>query len=129
MALWHTPPARTLFPHLSVQSTSSRLVSRLSNVANGDVIQFQFLEKNHTVTQSTFAAPCSNVTSTTGEVTGVDSGFQFVNSTTEFPVWQITINNASAPLWFYCRQAKCVIPPPRAVQILCVLTAAPCAHS
>ncbi|KAM5538049.1 hypothetical protein V8D89_008246 [Ganoderma adspersum] len=80
--------------------------SSLTGVANGDIIQFQFLEKNHTVTQSTFAAPCSNVTSTTGAVTGVDSGFQFVNSTTEFPVWQITINNASAPLWFYCRQAK-----------------------
>ncbi|KAI1791640.1 hypothetical protein LXA43DRAFT_1094261 [Ganoderma leucocontextum] len=79
----------------------------LTGVANGDIVQFQFLDKNHTVTQSTFAAPCSNITDTTGAVTGVDSGFQFVNTTaTEFPVWQITINNASAPLWFYCRQAK-----------------------
>nr|VWP00660.1 Non-specific serine/threonine protein kinase (EC [Ganoderma boninense] len=79
----------------------------LSNVANGDIIQFQFLEKNHTVTQSTFGAPCSNITDASGAVTGVDSGFQFVNtSATQFPVWQITINNASAPLWFYCRQAN-----------------------
>ncbi|PIL24426.1 hypothetical protein GSI_14180 [Ganoderma sinense ZZ0214-1] len=88
-------------------SSLSYTPSSLTGVANGDIIQFQFLEKNHTVTQSTFASPCSNVTSATGAVTGVDSGFQFVNtSATQFPVWQITINNASAPLWFYCRQAK-----------------------
>ena len=84
-------------------------VRRLTGVADGDVVQFQFVDKNHTVTQSTFAAPCSNITDAAGAVTGVDSGFQFVNtSSTDVPVWQITINNASAPLWFYCRQAKCV---------------------
>ncbi|RPD66640.1 hypothetical protein L226DRAFT_567040 [Lentinus tigrinus ALCF2SS1-7] len=81
--------------------------NQLTGVANGDVIQFQFLDKNHTVTQSTFAAPCSNITDATGAVTGVDSGYQFVDpAATSFPVWQITINNASTPLWFYCRQAK-----------------------
>ncbi|EJF66269.1 hypothetical protein DICSQDRAFT_159248 [Dichomitus squalens LYAD-421 SS1] len=80
--------------------------NQLTGVANGDVIQFQFLDKNHTVTQSTFAAPCSNITDATGAVTGVDSGFQFVPAgATQFPVWQITVNNASAPLWFFCRQA------------------------
>ncbi|KAH9900828.1 Cupredoxin [Cubamyces lactineus] len=74
---------------------------------NGDTIQFQFLSKNHTVTQSTFAAPCSNITDGNGLVTGVDSGFQFVQpNATQFPVWSITINNASTPLWFYCRQAQ-----------------------
>ncbi|RDX46854.1 hypothetical protein OH76DRAFT_805649 [Lentinus brumalis] len=81
--------------------------NQLTGVANGDVVQFQFLDKNHTVTQSTFAAPCSNITDATGTVTGVDSGFQFVDpAATSFPVWQITVNNASTPLWFYCRQAK-----------------------
>ncbi|KAI0780444.1 Cupredoxin [Trametes elegans] len=75
--------------------------------ANGDTIQFQFLSKNHTVTQSTFAAPCSNVTDATGLVTGVDSGYLPVAAgATEFPVWSITVNNASTPLWFYCRQGK-----------------------
>ncbi|KAI0362650.1 hypothetical protein OH77DRAFT_1416917 [Trametes cingulata] len=74
---------------------------------NGDVIQFQFLSKNHTVTQSTFNAPCSNITDASGTVTGVDSGYQFVpGNATSFPVWSITVNNASAPLWFYCRQAN-----------------------
>ncbi|KAI9069988.1 hypothetical protein FKP32DRAFT_1599569 [Trametes sanguinea] len=62
---------------------------------NGDTIEFQFLSKNHTVTQSTFPAPCSNIT-TNGEVTGVDSGFQFVApNATQFPVWSITLALAS----------------------------------
>jgi len=65
---------------------------------NGDIILFQFQAKNHTATQSTFAAPCTS--------SGVDSGFQPVPAgTTNFPQWNITINNASAPLWFYCQQA------------------------
>jgi hypothetical protein len=81
--------------------------NQLTGVQNGDVVQFQFLDKNHTVTQSTFAAPCSNITDASGKVTGVDSGYQFVDpAATQFPVWQITIDNASTPLWFYCRQAK-----------------------
>ncbi|KAI0807893.1 hypothetical protein C8Q74DRAFT_1229963 [Fomes fomentarius] len=79
----------------------------LTEVKDGDVVQFQFLDKNHTVTQSTFANPCSNITDATGVVTGVDSGYQAVAAdAAQFPVWQITVNNASAPLWFYCRQAK-----------------------
>ncbi|KAI0797555.1 Cupredoxin [Abortiporus biennis] len=74
-------------------------------VASGDTVSFQFLSKNHTVTQSTFASPCSNMTNADG-TPGVDSGFQFVaNGTTTFQQWTITINNASAPMWFYCRQA------------------------
>ncbi|KAI0672739.1 Cupredoxin [Trametes maxima] len=74
---------------------------------NGDTIEFQFLSKNHTVTQSTFASPCSNVTDASGAVTGVDSGYQAVAAdASSFPVWSITVNNASTPLWFYCRQGK-----------------------
>jgi len=69
------------------------------NASNGDVVQFQFVSKNHTATQSTFAAPC------TAMAGGVDSGFQDIaTNATEFPVWSFTVTNASAPLWFYCRQ-------------------------
>ncbi|KAK0464376.1 Cupredoxin [Desarmillaria tabescens] len=70
--------------------------------AEGDIVQFQFLAKNHTVTQSTFADPCQKMT-TPSE--GVDSGFVPVsNASTEVPMWSFTVNNASAPLWFYCAQ-------------------------
>lgn len=69
---------------------------------NGDVVAFQFVSKNHTVTQSTFANPCQRMTTPTQ---GVDSGYMPVAAgATAFPQWSITINNASNPLWFYCAQ-------------------------
>ncbi|ESK95240.1 serine-threonine rich [Moniliophthora roreri MCA 2997] len=72
------------------------------NAKVGDTIQFQFVAKNHTVTQSTFAKPCERMSTPTQ---GVDSGFLPVpQNATEFPVWSFTLNDASAPLWFYCAQ-------------------------
>jgi len=68
----------------------------------GDKIQFTFVAKNHTVTQSTFATPCANMTG------GVDSGFQGPGtntSPTSFTQWSFTVT-ATTPLWFYCRQAN-----------------------
>jgi hypothetical protein len=36
---------------------------------------------------------------------GVDSGFVAMpDGSTTFSQWQITVDNASAPLWFYCAQ-------------------------
>jgi hypothetical protein len=68
-------------------------------IAAGDTLSFQFLSKNHTVTQSTFADPC------TAKAGGVDSGYLSVlaNATT-FPTWSIQITNVTAPLWFFCEQ-------------------------
>ncbi|RPD81853.1 hypothetical protein L226DRAFT_450467 [Lentinus tigrinus ALCF2SS1-7] len=72
-----------------------------------DIISFEFHQKNHTATQSSFAAPCVRLKdATTGSVIGVDSGFMPVDANaTEFPVWNVTVND-TAPLWFYCRQHK-----------------------
>ncbi|KIY71235.1 Cupredoxin [Cylindrobasidium torrendii FP15055 ss-10] len=67
--------------------------------AVGDTINFEFYPKNHTLTQSTFANPCTAMDG------GVDSGFVPVTAdATEHPVWSLTVQNASAPLWFYCAQ-------------------------
>jgi len=72
------------------------------NASVGDTVSFQFQTKNHTVTQSTFAAPCQIMTT---PAAGVDSGFMPVAAgTTSFPEWSFTVTNASSPLWFYCRQ-------------------------
>jgi len=70
----------------------------LNGVQNNDIVNFQFVTKNHSVTQSTFAAPCT--------AAGVSSGFQDVSNTAgpTFPTWSITVENASAPLWFFCAQ-------------------------
>jgi len=70
--------------------------------AVGDTISFQFQGKNHSVTQSTFANPCEIQTT---PAQGIDSGFQLVPANaTQLPQWSFTVNNASAPLWFFCAQ-------------------------
>ncbi|KAF5389901.1 hypothetical protein D9757_003598 [Collybiopsis confluens] len=73
--------------------------TNLTGVVNGDIVNFQFVSKNHSVVQSTFAAPCT--------AAGVSSGFQNVSDPTGasgFPTWSMTVENASAPLWFFCSQ-------------------------
>jgi len=70
----------------------------------GDVIAFQFLAGNHTVTQSTFTDPCTMLTTPSP---GIDSGFQPVSAdATMVPQYSFSVTNASSPLWFYCRQGR-----------------------
>jgi len=79
---------------------SSQLAFSPTNVtaAVGDTISFVFNSKNHTVTQSTFTAPCQPMSG------GVDSGFQPVAAgATNVPSFTITVN-ATTPLWFFCHQ-------------------------
>ncbi|KAJ6488809.1 hypothetical protein C8R45DRAFT_1097161 [Mycena sanguinolenta] len=65
----------------------------------GDTVIFQFVAANHTATQSSFAAPCTNMTG------GLDSGFQFVPAgATQNPQYSFNVTNATQPLWFFCRQ-------------------------
>ncbi|KAF7348356.1 Kinase-like protein [Mycena sanguinolenta] len=66
--------------------------------AVGDTIIFTFVAGNHTATQSTFPAPC------TAKSGGMDSSFQFIASGAQPLEWNFTVNDTSAPLWFYCRQ-------------------------
>lgn len=74
----------------------------------GDTIQFQFAAGNHTVTQSTFDAPCVPISQSSNN-TGVYSGFMNVaaglNSTGMVPVFSMPVKVAT-PLWFYCSQGK-----------------------
>jgi len=64
-----------------------------------DTIVFEFRQKNHTVTQSTFEDPCRRLEN------GFDSGFQFVAAdfTGEFPTFNYTVET-TAPVWAYCKQ-------------------------
>ncbi|TFY81130.1 hypothetical protein EWM64_g2885 [Hericium alpestre] len=68
----------------------------------GDTITFEFHQKNHTITQSSFAAPCQKLidTSSSGQA-GFNSGYMPVaDNATTFPTWTIQ----TAPIWAYCAQ-------------------------
>lgn len=90
--------------HLILVGAGGNLVFSPSNIsaAVGDTISFQFQGKNHSVTQSTFASPCEIQTT---PAQGIDSDFQFVDPTaTQLPQWSFTVDNATSPLWFFCKQ-------------------------
>jgi len=99
-------PAFASAATVTIQVGANGLTYTPSNIsaAVGDVIEFQFYAKNHTVSQSSFAAPCTPFVNTTTNVKGINSGFMPVaaNATT-FPVWRINITDTS-PLWFFCEQ-------------------------
>jgi len=69
-------------------------------------VTFIFHVKNHTVTQSSFSAPCMPLTdNTTGTRIGFNSGYMPVGAdATDFPTWSLTVNDTS-PIWAYCAQA------------------------
>jgi len=75
----------------------------ISDVKVGDTIAFTFTSKAHSVTQSSFGNPCANLS--TDATQFLDSGiFPVAAGATQLPQWSFTLSNASAPLWFYCRQ-------------------------
>lgn len=67
----------------------------------GDLIEFHFLAKNHTVVQSSFDKPCEPLEG--GK--GIFSGFNFrTDAPNEAPnVFQFTVQN-NEPFWYYCSQ-------------------------
>jgi plastocyanin len=68
----------------------------------GDILSFQFLAGNHSVTQSSFDDPCTRLTT---PEPGIDSDYQPASANaTMIPQWSFTVTNASTPLWFYCKQ-------------------------
>jgi len=74
------------------------------DAAPRDTIVFEFHQKNHTVTQSTFDDPCRRAT--INGALGFDSGFfPVADDATEFPTWNYTVTD-TAPVWAYCRQGN-----------------------
>jgi plastocyanin len=78
--------------------------------AQGDLVQFQFYPKNHSVVQGFFAKGCTPINEAPPPVgqTGAFSGFMPVNNNTAagtIPTFTITVNG-TGPTWWYCSQAK-----------------------
>ncbi|THH10843.1 hypothetical protein EW145_g1045 [Phellinidium pouzarii] len=89
--------ATTFTIQVGADNSTTYTPSSISNATAGDTIAFQFMAKNHSVTQSTFASPCS--------ASGIDSGFFPVSpNPTAIPQWSFTLENATTPLWFFCAQ-------------------------
>jgi plastocyanin len=77
------------------------------NVNPGEAVQFQFVAGNHTVTQSTFDAPCQPIAQHSN-LTGFHSGFQPAAASAAMgmiPTYTIMVNNTN-PIWVYCAQGK-----------------------
>jgi len=75
----------------------------------GDRINFEFHFKNHTVTQSSFAQPCTRQRNTVTNELGVDSGFMPIPTNpapTEIPVWTIEVKQDTSPIWLFCNQVN-----------------------
>ncbi|CDO72374.1 hypothetical protein BN946_scf184977.g73 [Trametes cinnabarina] len=105
---------------LSQSSQSANVIKVIVGGANGqltytpdhvsakpnDVVSFEFHQKNHTATQSSFNEPCVHLQDANGNVIGFDSGFMPVaDNATDFPVFNVTVKD-TAPIWVYCRQHK-----------------------
>jgi len=75
--------------------------------AVGDIVNFEFHEKNHTATQSSFATPCVKLTDAAGVQSGFASGFQPVaaGTTSGFPIVAFNVTD-DKPKWFYCAQGN-----------------------
>lgn len=75
--------------------------------AVGDVVNFEFHEKNHTATQSSFESPCTKLADAAGVQNGFASGFHPVaaGTTSGFPVVSFNVTD-DKPKWFYCAQGN-----------------------
>ena len=76
----------------------------LANINQGSKIHFDFRAKNHTLTESSFNAPCTKLDGTT-----IDTNFHNVNLA-DIPNQNATdiviTSPATQPRWFYCKQAN-----------------------
>ncbi|KAF2742389.1 hypothetical protein M011DRAFT_412678 [Sporormia fimetaria CBS 119925] len=98
-AATHTVVVGGLKPVATGMAPSLAYFPESITAAQGDVVKFVFMQKNHTVTQSTFEAPCNAMAG------GLDSGFKpnpEGKSGAEFE-WEMTVPTTE-PLWFYCKQ-------------------------
>ncbi|KAJ7846790.1 hypothetical protein B0H13DRAFT_1646437, partial [Mycena leptocephala] len=77
------------FPNVILSAPTTSVVSFL----------FSGVPGNHTVTQSSLAAPCEPLAG------GFDSGWiVVVEELLEPPIWNLTVTNEAEPIFFYCKQ-------------------------
>lgn len=66
----------------------------------GDVVEWHYLPKNHSVAQSSFGEPCQPL----ADGTSFFSGFNFATQQGQAPkVFQVVVKDTK-PIWYYCPQ-------------------------
>ncbi|MCJ1478173.1 hypothetical protein MMC13_006849 [Lambiella insularis] len=102
LALVQLASAQTVHPVTVGQGGQLLFSPNVVSAAVGDKIVFSFFSKNHTVAQSSFAAPCVPINSA-----AIFAGFQpQSSSTTAGPdTFTVTVNDTS-PIWLYCPQGQ-----------------------
>ncbi|KDR68800.1 hypothetical protein GALMADRAFT_1031158 [Galerina marginata CBS 339.88] len=103
IALLYADPANAV-DHLILVGGNGALAFDPPDItaAAGDTIVFEFQGNNHSVTQSTFANPCTRQIRPS---LGISSGFMPVAAgTTALPQWLINVDDVTVPLWFFCAQ-------------------------
>jgi plastocyanin len=69
----------------------------------GDIVSFEFRGGNHTVTQSSFANPCSWQFNTATQKNGFNSGFiPFDQASNQVGVYSLAVADPNTPIWFFC---------------------------
>jgi len=69
----------------------------------GDLVNFEFRGGNHTVTQSSFAVPCTQQFNTVTQQPGFTSPFiPFDAASGEIGVYTLEVTQTTAPIWFFC---------------------------
>lgn len=74
------------------------------NAVVGDVVRFEFHQKNHSVVQTSFGEVCHPLLDTSYKPVFETQFFPVANDDTTFPTFDYTVQDASKPLWFYCSQ-------------------------
>jgi len=71
----------------------------------GDFINFEFHGGNHTVTQSSFANPCTQQFNTVTQQNGFSSPFMpFDSGSNQIGVFTLEVTQTTSPIWFFCAQ-------------------------
>jgi plastocyanin len=69
----------------------------------GDIINFEFHGGNHTVTQSSFANPCTQQFNTVTQQNGFTSPFMpFDAASGQIGVFTLEVTQTANPIWFFC---------------------------
>jgi plastocyanin len=77
--------------------------------AVGDFVNFEFRGGNHTVTQSSFANPCTQQFNTVTQQNGFTSPFMPFNAASgQIGVFTLEVTQTTTPIWFFCaRKPHC----------------------